>query len=98
MALSTPRRAAVDRCLISPHRKPEEGAMICLAIDCAFPDAVIALSDGERILMRQFGPQRSHALSIIAELERLLAEANVKAEQLDRIGVGQGPGSFTGLA
>ena len=71
--------------------------MICLAIDCAFPDAVIALSDGERILMRQFGPQRSHALSIIAELERLLAEANVKAEQLDRIGVGQGPGSFTGL-
>ena len=71
--------------------------MICLAIDCAFPDAVIALSDGERILMRQFGPQRSHALSIIGELERLLAEANVKAEQLDRIGVGQGPGSFTGL-
>jgi tRNA threonylcarbamoyl adenosine modification protein YeaZ len=68
-----------------------------LAIDCAFPEALIALRLGERIFSRSFGPQRSHALRMIDELQALFDEAEIVPSQLSRIGVGQGPGSFTGL-
>ena len=68
-----------------------------LIIDCAFPDAVIALRHNESIQSACFGPQRSHALRIVDELDGLLRKAGLKADQIDRIGVGQGPGSFTGL-
>lgn len=68
-----------------------------LAIDCAFPQALIALRLGERIFSRSFGPQRSHALRMIDELQALFGEAGIVPSELSRIGVGQGPGSFTGL-
>jgi N6-L-threonylcarbamoyladenine synthase len=68
-----------------------------LAIDCAFPKALIALSLGERIFSRSFGPQRSHALRMIDELKTLFNETGIEPNDLSRIGVGQGPGSFTGL-
>jgi tRNA threonylcarbamoyl adenosine modification protein YeaZ len=68
-----------------------------LAIDCAFPQALLALRVGDSLAMRSFGPQRSHALRLLGELELLLTELEVSAKDLGRIGVGQGPGSFTGL-
>ena len=68
-----------------------------LIIDCAFPDAVIALRHEDSVHSATFGPQRSHALRIVDELDGLLCMAGLKADQIKRIGVGQGPGSFTGL-
>ena len=68
-----------------------------LAIDCAFPQALVALRVGDALAMRSFGPQRSHALRLIGELDALLQELGISAAALTRIGVGQGPGSFTGL-
>jgi tRNA threonylcarbamoyl adenosine modification protein YeaZ len=68
-----------------------------LAIDCAFPEAVLALAADGRVSSCRFAPQRSHALRLLPALERLLDEHGVAASQLRRIGVGQGPGSFTGL-
>ena len=70
---------------------------ILLAIDCAFPEAVIAIQAEDKITWRAFGPQRSHALRIIDELQALFDDAGVDAPAISRIGVGQGPGSFTGL-
>ena len=70
---------------------------LTLAIDCAFPTAVIAIGTPEAVLWRSFGPQRSHALRLIGELESLLDEAGLPVSAIERIGVGQGPGSFTGL-
>ena len=68
-----------------------------LAIDCAFPDAVLALSADGRVSSCRFAPQRSHAMRLLPALEGLLADHGVQASQLRRIGDGQGPGSFTGL-
>ena len=70
---------------------------IVLSIDCAFPEAVLAVQVGDVVTWRSFGPQRSHALRIIDELSVLFDEAKIHTPAVDRIGVGQGPGSFTGL-
>ena len=70
---------------------------ILLSIDCAFPEAVIAIQVNNKVSWRSFGPQRSHALRIIDELSTLFDEADIQAPVISRIGVGQGPGSFTGL-
>lgn len=40
---------------------------------------------------------QGHAERLLATVERLLSEAGWHREQLDRIGVGVGPGSFTGI-
>ncbi len=70
---------------------------ILLSIDCAFPEAVIAIQMDNKVNWRSFGPQRSHALRIIDELGALFEQADVSTRAISRIGVGQGPGSFTGL-
>ncbi len=70
---------------------------IVLSIDCAFPQAVVAIQHGEVTAWRSFGPQRSHALRLISELQTLLDETDTQTLSISRIGVGQGPGSFTGL-
>ena len=70
---------------------------ILLSIDCAFPEAVIAVQRDAVTTWRSFGPQRSHALRLIDELHELFSAAQVEGSSITRIGVGQGPGSFTGL-
>ena len=70
---------------------------ILLSIDCAFPDAVIAVQKDAVTTWRSFGPQRSHALRLIDEIRKLFDAAQVEGSSISRIGVGQGPGSFTGL-
>jgi tRNA threonylcarbamoyl adenosine modification protein YeaZ len=68
-----------------------------LVIDCAFSDAMLGLRINGRMEHRSFGPQRSHALRLVSEVEALLKHTGIKAEAIGRVGIGQGPGSFTGL-
>ena len=73
---------------------------VVLGMDSATADAVVAVSDGERLLRdASVGPDDGrprHAELLLTEVERSVAAAG-GWEHIDRIAVGVGPGSFTGL-
>ena len=67
--------------------------MLVLAFDTATEVATVALvRDGEVL-----GERLSAAASLLADVERLLAEASVEREDVDRLVVGLGPGRYTSL-
>jgi tRNA threonylcarbamoyladenosine biosynthesis protein TsaB len=69
-----------------------------LAIETSSRRGSVALLDGERVIGSLENEQpNSHAERLLPLLERLLAEAGWSKSSLDRLGVGVGPGSFTGL-
>ena len=71
--------------------------MNVLAFDTATPATVVAL--GERELRHDPAPgeRPGHALQLLPLATRLVEEAGLTFGQLDRIVVGVGPGTFTGL-
>jgi tRNA threonylcarbamoyladenosine biosynthesis protein TsaB len=72
--------------------------MIILAIDTALETCSAALLDGERVLAaRSEAMARGHQERLAPLVAELMAEAGIGFDQLDRIGVTVGPGSFTGL-
>ena len=67
--------------------------MITLAFDTATDVATSALvEDGEVV-----GERRSRAITVLEDADALLRQAGVKLARVDRLAVGTGPGSFTGL-
>ena len=66
--------------------------MLTLALDTATDVATVALVEDERVL----GERRSQAVRVLADAHELLAEAGRTPQELDRLVVGTGPGSFTG--
>ncbi|MFK5971335.1 MAG: tRNA (adenosine(37)-N6)-threonylcarbamoyltransferase complex dimerization subunit type 1 TsaB [Candidatus Marithrix sp.] len=71
--------------------------MKLLAIDTSTEVCSCALYiDGETQFRSQFAP-RQHTKLILPMADELLAEADIKPNQLEGIAVGKGPGSFTGL-
>jgi tRNA threonylcarbamoyladenosine biosynthesis protein TsaB len=72
---------------------------IYLGLDTATPYLSLALWSGEKGLLAQFTENvgRDHAKRIIVEIAKLFETANVLPSQLSGIGVGVGPGSYTGV-
>lgn len=76
--------------------------MIVLGFDTATSATAIALrlSDGSTVQARDDpgrGERPGHATRLLPFAARLLAEAGLSFRDLDRIAVGVGPGTFTGL-
>jgi tRNA threonylcarbamoyladenosine biosynthesis protein TsaB len=72
-----------------------------LAFDTATPATAVALVCGERTFSARHEPAEGerpgHASQLLALAAQLLDEAGIAFADLDRIAVGTGPGTFTGL-
>jgi tRNA threonylcarbamoyladenosine biosynthesis protein TsaB len=77
--------------------------MNVLAFDTATAATVVALAIGDGAAPRELrhdpapGERPGHVSQLLALASRLLDEAGLAFSDLDRIGVGVGPGTFTGL-
>jgi tRNA threonylcarbamoyladenosine biosynthesis protein TsaB len=75
--------------------------VIVLAFDTATADTVVGLSGaGETVELRHEpapGERPGHAVQLLPLCREALAQARIDWTQVDRIGVGVGPGTFTGL-
>jgi tRNA threonylcarbamoyladenosine biosynthesis protein TsaB len=67
--------------------------MLTLAFDTATSVATSALVRDGQVL----GERASRAVRVLADTEELLEEAGAEPHELDRLVVGTGPGSFTGM-
>jgi tRNA threonylcarbamoyladenosine biosynthesis protein TsaB len=67
--------------------------MLTLAFDTATAVATSALVDGEEVL----GERASRAQTLLEDVDALLRQAGAHPSDLDRLAVGIGPGSFTGV-
>jgi tRNA threonylcarbamoyladenosine biosynthesis protein TsaB len=76
--------------------------VIVVGMDTATPSTVAGLLlDDDRVLEARDDPggasRGDHAARLLVLVERLLAEAGVRWDDVGRIAVGAGPGGFTGL-
>ena len=72
--------------------------MRVLAIESSCPRGTVALRERDRTLVRlEHDTPQAHAESLLPLIERALEVAGWRRSALERIGVGVGPGSFTGL-
>ncbi len=75
--------------------------MIVLAFDTATPETVVGLQVGEELRGARHTPAEGerpgHAVQLLPLAHALLAEAGLRLADVQRIGVGVGPGTFTGL-
>jgi tRNA threonylcarbamoyladenosine biosynthesis protein TsaB len=76
--------------------------VIVLGFDTATPATAVGLRLGDGVTLQARddpnpGERPGHATRLLALAEDLLAQAGVGWEQLERIAVGLGPGTFTGL-
>jgi tRNA threonylcarbamoyladenosine biosynthesis protein TsaB len=67
--------------------------VLTLAFDTATAVATSALVDGEEVL----GERVSRAQTLLEDVDALLRQAGAHPSDLDRLAVGLGPGSFTGV-
>src|ERR1700756_5492377 len=74
--------------------------MRVLAIDCALDACSAAVLDGARAIMLGSESRlmlRGHAEAVMPLIARVMDRAATEFDELDRIAVTVGPGSFTGL-
>jgi tRNA threonylcarbamoyl adenosine modification protein YeaZ len=76
----------------------ESAARWRLVIDTATRQSTVALGDGPRLVAesRRVSEHRHGAL-VLEQIEEVLARGGIAAVEIGAIGVGTGPGSFTGL-
>ena len=67
--------------------------MLTLAFDTATAVATSALVDGDEVL----GERVSRAQTLLEDVDALLRQAGAHPSDLDRLAVGLGPGSYTGV-
>jgi tRNA threonylcarbamoyl adenosine modification protein YeaZ len=70
--------------------------MKILALDTSSPRISVAIVDGERILSKveEIG---NASTRLVPCIEKSLKEANLKLDQIEAYGIGEGPGSYNGL-
>ena len=68
-----------------------------LAVDTSTEACSVALQIGDKTIAKFADQPRSHSRLLMPMVQQVLAEAQIKVNQLDAIGVSIGPGSFTGL-
>src|SRR5206468_11947293 len=90
-APTAPVRGAVAAC----WRRESGGdlGVLTLAFDTATGAATSALVDGDEVL----GERVSRAQTLLEDVDALLRQAGAHPADLDRLAVGLGPGSFTGV-
>jgi len=67
--------------------------VLTLAFDTATAVATSALVDGDEVL----GERASRAQTLLEDVDALLRQGGAHPSELDRLAVGVGPGSFTGV-
>src|SRR5436309_13824791 len=67
--------------------------MLTLAFDTATDAATAALVDDDEVL----GERTTQAIRLLEDADALLRQAGAHQRDLDRLAVGVGPGSFTGV-
>jgi tRNA threonylcarbamoyladenosine biosynthesis protein TsaB len=68
-----------------------------LAVDTSTEACSVALQIGGETIAKFADEPRSHSRLLMPMVQQVLAEAEIRVNQLDVIGVSIGPGSFTGL-
>jgi tRNA threonylcarbamoyladenosine biosynthesis protein TsaB len=68
-----------------------------LAIDTSSAQAGVALFDGQSLSSRSWPAGRSHTATLLTEIHRILAAAELEVIDLAAVAVATGPGTFTGL-
>jgi len=71
--------------------------MIEVALETSTRRPSVAARRGDRLLEEQLDRTGSHASDLLPALERLLAQLDARPAEIDRVYVGIGPGSYTGL-
>ncbi|MCW7754115.1 tRNA (adenosine(37)-N6)-threonylcarbamoyltransferase complex dimerization subunit type 1 TsaB [Desulfobotulus sp. H1] len=72
--------------------------MKLLAADTTTAAASVCILDGQRVLAACFrNPGQTHSRHLLVMLEQVMADAGVRAGELDALVTTLGPGSFTGL-
>jgi tRNA threonylcarbamoyladenosine biosynthesis protein TsaB len=76
----------------------EPAARWRLVIDTATRQSTVALGDGPRLVAQSLrASEHRHGALVLEQIEEVLARAGIAAVEIGAIGVGTGPGSFTGL-
>ncbi len=80
----------------TPSSKYFKCLMFYLIIETSGEDSFVALCEQDKVLNVFFLPEKEQSRALFPALEKLLTETRLKQGKIEAIGVGQGPGSFTG--
>lgn len=74
------------------------GQMITLGIDTANQTLTIGVIEDQTVLGQiQVNKKKNHSLTLMPALDQLISDCQLTPEQIDRVAVSSGPGSYTGL-
>ena len=71
--------------------------MYLLALDTATPVTAVALLEDQKVLGESYQPAKSHSVTLLSDVDRLMNENNITRKDLGAVAMGVGPGSFTGM-
>ncbi|WP_419163671.1 tRNA (adenosine(37)-N6)-threonylcarbamoyltransferase complex dimerization subunit type 1 TsaB [Candidatus Palauibacter sp.] len=72
--------------------------MLTLALETSTPLGSVALGRGDELIAEcALAVRAMHSETVLDEVARLLSRARIDADEIERVVVGAGPGSFTGV-